>query len=315
MMSRIVASTLGFVAGVAALIMLQSDRLFAELSQAAAAHLGRPDTAAALAAPWTRLAWTLSVSIALFAVVTLLALLVAGAIETLSVRARLAALRHDPVIAGRWNPADWRSAFAGTAIADRAEIVIAAIVPGSGADRRIITDTALLAGLDRIWLKRLTMTPAIVPLPPLLLGVGATLALLGGDFWQITLAAGTASWLVVRAIYFLVSSALGVFVSLSLAAATAAIRPLTSTSVVEALPARAAGEAEPEAVSQRDLPNSEALAAAFAAALAEPLARLAQATERLSADPVQQRSQTIDAALAEIRAGIERLLAAAPDAG
>jgi hypothetical protein len=65
-------------------------------------------------------------------------------------------------------------------------------------------------------------------------------------------------------------------------------------------------------------PESEAIARNVAEMLAEPLERLADAAERLGAawSPSSGRptdpSLTVDTALAEVRAGIERLLAAAP---
>ena len=139
-----------------------------------------PNTGAALSLPLARLAWTITVAITLFAAITLLAASIGGWIEAMSARRRINALRHDPGLSGRWSAADWRAAFAHTSIANRAEAIVAAFSSsgsGPGTERRVVTDLTLLTDLDAVWLDRLTFRRMITPIPMLLLGVGGTLAL------------------------------------------------------------------------------------------------------------------------------------------
>jgi predicted transcriptional regulator len=92
----------------------------------------------------------------------------------------------------------------------------------------------------------------------------------------------------------------------AVAAATAVVRPLNSIPVFA--PVFAAGS---PAASTGPV-DAASFAMALERALAGPLDRLAEAADRLgSASAGPSREQTIDAALAEIRAGIERLLDAA----
>ena len=72
---------------------------------------------------------------------------------------------------------------------------------------------------------------------------------------------------------------------------------------------QASSQATPATLTGAPAIDSKSLAAALAQALSGPLGRLAEATEKLSAAGAPpSREQAIDAALAEIRAGIERLL-------
>jgi len=362
MVPRIAAVVLGLIAGIAAILVLALNW------DAAVAWLGvgKPNLVAALGSPLTRLAWIIAVSASVFAAVALLIALAAGFVETLVARARIDALRHDPGMVGRWNAADWRAAFAHTAVSDRAEAIVAALLPaslfGSGpSERRVFADPSLLVDLGRIWLDRMTLGQTITPLPALLLGVGGAAALFryasGESGWEMALAAGVSGWLFIRAAHYLVRLILGPAVELAVSAATAAVRPLTSALSLEliaqhreapaALPAPAAVLVEPprdtgtavvgigESLSQQlerlasaadrmssagsglagQLSEQIAAIAARAgeaggAAAAQPLAAIADGIR----NAVQQREQAIEAALAQVRAGIEELLAAPPPA-
>lgn len=358
MMPRIAAVTLGLIAGVAAILVLALDW------NTAVAWLGiqKPNILAALADPLPRLAWIIVVSVAVFATIALLIALAAGFVETLVARSRIDALRHDPVLAGRWNAADWRSAFAHTAVAERAEAIVAALLPMANAnegagDRRVFADPALLVDLDRIWLDRMTLSRTLAPLPGLLLGVGGALALLryasGEAGWEVALAAGVSGWLFVGALHYLVRLILGPAVELAVRAATAAVRPLTPTLSLELIAQRpwerrpvaasptvivealqyepgtamaALGNALPPLIERlteaadRLGGAGAGLAGQLAQQIAEIAARAGEAGGAAAAAPlagiaesirgaVQQREQAIETALAEVRAGIEALLA------
>jgi hypothetical protein len=294
MMPRILAVTVGLIAGLAAFLILALDW------QAVLAAVGvdRPGMAAAQASDLPRLTWAICGGVTLFAVAALAVVLVIGLAETSAARRAINALRHDPALADSWNLADWRAAFARTAIADRAEAMIAAINP-PGSVRRVAVDTQLLVGLDEVWLDRLTLKRTVAPLAFLVVGLGAAAALftyVDGDPWAAVLAAGMSGWVIIYAAQYLARMALSPAVTAAVDAATAAIRPLTAFQAVEGGPA-------PAPAVQPDLP------AAVAEAIAAPVSRLADAADRLAASAKQpSREQTIEAALADIRAGIERLL-------
>jgi hypothetical protein len=311
MQPRIAAVILGLIAGIAvffALIFSWSDML----------ALLRLDHAALFAgmAGAGKAAWAISVGVAAFAVIASLAALVAGIIETTRLRRRIDELRLDPLVAGKWNAADWRAAFAPTAIADQAEAMIAIVPVAEGEERRVVVDAPLLLGLNRIWLDRLTFAWTIGPLPLIVLALAGTLALFahGADGkWDAALAAGTASAFVIALVQYLVRAALTPLVDTAVAAATAVIRPLISLHAAEAHrpPVRAA-EPGPKRIEQEE---AEIIAAALSNVIWEPLARLADTVEKLTSvtgEPVTitspPRDQEIEAAMVEIRAGIEKLL-------
>jgi hypothetical protein len=216
-------------------------------------------------------------------------------------------LRLDPALAGRWNAADWRAAFAPTAIADQAEAMIAILPVEKDDPRRVVVDVPLLLGLNRIWLDRLTLAWTIDPLPAILLGLAATLALVAydsGDKWDAALAAGTLGWFVIGLVRYLVRAALAPLVDSAVASATAAIRPLSSIHALEAH--RQIAQAPGKRIEQEE---AEIIAAALSNVIWEPLGRLADATERLTGVTTPMtRDQEIETALAGVRAGIERLL-------
>lgn len=297
MTPRIIALTLGLVAGLVAFFILASDWT----SVLSAVGVDQVGIAAAKTGELPRLTWAISAGITIFAVFALIVVLIVGVLETSRARQAINALRHDPSLADSWNIADWRSAFAETAIADRAEAMIAAINP-PGSIRRVAVDTQLLVGLDEVWLDRLTLKRTVAPLAPLVLGLSATAGLftyVDGDPWAVVLAAGASGWLLIRASQYLARLALSPAVTAAIDAATAAIRPLTAIQTIEGdLPVSTAAPIE-----------TAELAASVAEALFEPMARLSDAADRLSAAArPQSREQTIEAALADIRAGIERLL-------
>ena len=291
MVPRIAAATLGLIAGVAAVLVLALDW------STAVAWLGieKPAILAALAAPLPRLAWIIVLSISVFATVALLIALAAGFVETLVARSRIDALRHDPMLVGRWNATDWRAAFAHTAVAERAEAIVAALLPTINAadgvsDRRVFADPALLVDLDRVWLDRMALSRTISPLPPLLLGVGGALALFhyvsGEPGWEVALAAGVSGWLYVGALRYFVLLILGPAVELVVRAATAAVRPLTSTLSLELIAARV-GQRAPgtPTVIVETLPPEQAgtAVAALGTALPPLIERLGDAADRLGA--------------------------------
>ncbi len=305
MTSRIFAVIFGIIAGLAALafLILDWDAVLSVASHGAAPLAG------ALAPTPARLAWGATLVASAFAIAALLGALAAGLAETLSTLSRIRALRHDPALAGRWNAADWRAMFAHTTVADRAETMIAATSPmNDGEERRVVVDAQLLLGLGRIWLDRLTLNWSLAPLPPILLAIGTTLALVAyaaGDAWAGALAAGFAGWAIVTVTRYAVAVILMPFVASAVAAVTAAIRPLTT---IQALETAAARDGAKQAATVID---AQAIATALADAVEEPLSRLADAADRLGKAAAPAGTDSIDEAMAEIRAGIERLLAVA----
>ena len=311
MKARTIGLAVGTVAGVAVFVALA----FA-LSQAAG-PLGfdRLGIAAPLAERPARLAWALSAAVVLFAAIALLVATIAGLVETGRVRRRIDALRHDVARADRWNAADWRAAFAETSVADQAEAMIAVIPVDKSEGRRVVVDTPILLGLGRVWLDRLALSGVVAPLPPLLASFAATLALVAyasGERWDVAASAGAAGWFAVALARYLASLALRPAIEAAVAAATAAVRPLSSVQALEVT-----RSAEPQATPGGRIGHEEAeiIAAALSNVIWEPLGRLAEAAEKLTAaaEP-QSRDQTIASALAEIRAGIERLLGDKEDA-
>jgi hypothetical protein len=228
-----------------------------------------PDLGAALSLPSARFPWTISAAAEIFVAVTLLFAVIGGWTETVRTRGRINVLRYDPNLSGRWSAADWRAAFARTAIANRAEAIVAAISP-AGDERRVVTDLGLLSDLETVWLDRLIFRGMITPLPPLVLGFGATLALLrysaGEGGWETALAAGAGGWLAISLTYYIARLSMSPATQLTVDAAIAAMRPLT-------------------------------------AALSQPIATAGGA-------PSDDREVSIEIALNEVRASIERLLAA-----
>ncbi|MDB5394164.1 MAG: hypothetical protein JWM91_1670 [Rhodospirillales bacterium] len=307
MTSRSAPVILGLIAGIALFFVLKLDW------NAATAFLQANAVAASLSSPVSRLAWAISVGTAVFATVALLVALIGGAAEIAKARQQIDKLRHDPALADRWNAADWRAAFAHTAIADQAEAMIALAPVDKDEARRVVVDTPLLLGLNRIWLDRLTLTWTIAPLPAIVVGLAATLALFAyeaGDKWGAVLAAGTAGWFIIRLVQYLVRAALAPLVDSAVAGATAAVRPLSAARALD-LPRQIvppSGAAPAKRIEQEE---AEIIAAALSHVIWEPLGRLAEAAEKLSsAAAPQSRDQAIESALAEVRAGIEKLLAA-----
>jgi len=308
MQPRIAAVILGLIAGIAVFFALT----FSWSGTLAALGL---DHAALLAgvAGSAKAAWALSGGIAVFAVIASLAALVGGIVETTRLRRRIDELRLDPLVAGKWNAADWRAAFAPTAIADQAEAMIAIMPVAEGEERRVVVDAPLLLGLNRIWLDRLTLSQTIRPLLLIVLALAGTLALFahGADGkWDAALAAGTAGGFAIVLFQYLARAALTPLVDGAIAAATAVIRPLISVHAAEA-------KHPPIAASAKRIEQEEAeiIAAALSNVIWEPLTRLADTVERLtsvSGEPAAitspPRDQEIEAAMVEIRAGIEKLL-------
>ena len=307
MTSRMAAVILGLIAGIAAFFILAlnwaGSLSFLQLSHAA--------LLAGVTGGAAKAAWAISGGIIAFAAVASLVALIAGMAETAKLRARIDELRLDPDLAGKWNAADWRAAFAPTAIADQAEAMIAIIPVEKNEERRVVVDAPLLLGLNRIWLDRLTLAWTIGPLPPIVFGLGATLALFAyeaGGKWDAALAAGSAGWFAITLIQYLVRAGLSPLVDSAVAAATAAIRPLSSVHALEAQRQilQAPTPTAPKRIEQEE---AEIIAAALSNVIWEPLKRLADASEKLtSAATPPSRDQEIEAAMAEIRAGIESLL-------
>jgi hypothetical protein len=307
MTSRMAAVILGLIAGIAAFFTLALNWT----NSLSSLQLGHAALLAGVTGGAAKAAWTISGGITVFATVTLLVVLITGMAETAKLRARIDALRLDPDLAGKWNAADWRAAFSPTAIADQAEAMIAIIPVEKNEERRVVVDAPLLLGLSRIWLDRLTLAWTIGPLPLIVLGLGATLALFAHESdgkWAAALAAGAAGWFVITLIQYLVRAALSPRVDSAVAAATAAIRPLSSVHALEAHRqiSQAPTSATPKRIEQEE---AEIIAAALSNVIWEPLKRLADASEKLtSAATPPSRDQEIEAAMAEIRAGIESLL-------
>jgi hypothetical protein len=307
MTSRIAAVILGLIAGIAAFFTLAlnwADSLsFLQLGHVAL--LTGPIGGAAMTA------WSISGGIIAFTTVASLVVLITGMAETARLRTRIDGLRLDPDLAGKWNAADWRAAFAPTAIADQAEAMIAILPVEKNEERRVVVDAPLLLGLSRIWLDRLTLAWTIGPLPLIVLGLGATLALFAhgsGGRWDTALAAGAVGWFAITLVQYLVRAVLSPRVDSAVAAATAAIRPLSSVHALEAHRQISQGSASalPKRIEQEE---AEIIAAALSNVIWEPLKRLADASEKLTnAATPPSRDQEIEAAMAEIRAGIESLL-------
>jgi hypothetical protein len=312
MTSRMAAVILGLIAGIAVFFTLT-------LSWSEAVSTFWPEHTAPLAGvdSAAKFAWAISGGVAAFAVAASLVALIGGMAETAKLRARIDELRLDPELTGKWNAADWRAAFAPTAIADQAEAMIAIVPVEQGEERRVVVDAPLLLELNRIWLDRLTLAWTIGPLPLIVLALAGTLALFahGADGkWDAALAAGTASGFAIMLVQYLVRVALSPLVDAAVAAATAAIRPLIS---VHALEAHRPAEQAPVVVATKRIEHEEAeiIAAALSNVIWEPLTRLADSVERLTSatgEPAAitppPRDQEIEAAMVEIRAGIEKLL-------
>jgi len=308
MQPRIAAVILGLIAGIAVFLALT----FGWSGMLAALRL---DHAALLAGVGgsAQAAWAVSAGISAFAVVASLAALVVGIVETTRLRRRIDELRLDPQVAGKWNAADWRAAFAPTAIADQAEAMIAIVPVAAGEERRVVVDAPLLLGLGRLWLDRLTLAGTIGPLPPVVLALAGTLALFahGADGkWDAALAAGAAGGLAILAVQYLVRAVLTPLVDAAVAAATSVIRPLISVHAAEAHHSPVVSP-----VKRIEQEEAEIIAAALSNVIWEPLTRLAETVERLSSvagEPAAiaslPRDQEIEAAMVEIRAGIEKLL-------
>jgi len=301
--SRIAAGTIGLIAGIAIFLALRLDWA----ATIAAFDLQRSHLFTLLTGPLPRLAWAIAAGLSVFGVSASLVALIGGAGETARARARLRALRLDPILAGSWNAADWRIAFAPTAVADQAEAMIALLPIENGGERRVVVDTHLLTGLGALWLERLTLNRTIAPLPALAAAQGIVLASIdaaSAGQWELDLAAGATGWLLIAASAYITRIVLAPLVGATVDAATAVIRPLTS---MQTFMNGAPGAGPPATAS-----GEVAFATALERALSGPLDRLAEAADRLAnAGAGPSREQTIDAALAEIRAGIERLLDAA----
>ncbi len=306
MTSRIAAAIFGLIAGIVVFFTVT----FNFIDAAAFLHADHVGIVTASVSGLTRAAWAISGGITAFVVMASLVALFTGMAETAKVRARIDELRLDPALAGRWNAADWRAAFAPTAIADQAEAMVAILPVEKDDARRVVVDVPLLLGLNRIWLDRLTLAWTIEPLPMILLGLAATLALVAyesGDKWDAVLAAGTAGWFTIGLVRYLVRIALAPLVDSAVASATAAIRPLSSIHALQAHGQIAQAPAPGKRIEQEE---AEIIAAALSNVIWEPLVRLADATERLTGvvTPPMTRDQEIESALAGVRAGIERLL-------
>ena len=324
MTSRVAATIVGLMAGIAAALMT--------LSQWNALIAGVRADSPAWAEPVSRLAWVVAISVCAFALVALLIAGIATLIEAWRAHIHIERLRHDPMLEG-WKAEDWRAAFAGTAAADHAEAVISAIMPGAGQEedtnRRVFADPALLLSLENIWLDRGTLTATINPLPNIVLATGALLALLRyantGAGWEIALAAGIAGWTAIVLARYVVRALLTPAIELAVRSATAAIRPLTPALALDIAmkrfaPVQGLQTTGTEIAAAR--PDTDAMAAALRSALAEPLMRIAEAADRLNGadgphtghltirrEEISTRpSINIEAALAEIRMGIEQLL-------
>jgi hypothetical protein len=306
MTSRIFAIAVGIIAGLAALSLMILDWDI----PLSLARQGPPFLAAALAPAPAHFAWIATLTVAAFTIGALLTALIAGLVETVTTLSRINRLRLDPALTEHWNAADWRSIFARTTVADRAEMIIAATPVTDGEGRRLVVDAHLLLGLARTWRERLTLSWSLTPLAAILLGLGALAALTSyaaGEDWSGALAAGLAGWLAVTIARYVVGVLLMPFVSSAVAGATAAIRPVTTIRTLETQTLEAATAAPAAAATPID---AQIIGTALADAIREPLSRLADATDRLgrAANP-EPSLDSIDDALAEIRAGIERLLA------
>jgi hypothetical protein len=302
--SRIAAVTTGLIAAIAIFLALRLNWP----ATIGVFHLQGSHLVTLLTGPLPRLAWSTAAGLSIFGILVSLIALFGGVMETTRARTGLTALRLDPTLMGSWNAADWRAAFTPTAVADRAEAMIALLPVENGSERRVVVDTHLLTGLAPLWLNRSTLSNLVAPLPALCAAQGIILALIdyaSAGQWQLDLAAGAAGWLLITAAHYLARILLAPMIGAAVEAATAVIRPLTSVQSFAATPIAAA------AVPAAGI-DAGGIAAALERALSGPLNRLAEAAEQLgNAGAGPSREQTIDAALAEIRAGIERLLDAA----
>jgi hypothetical protein len=272
MASRILAPTLGVIAGAAVAAFCRFDWNDA----LALAPITAPSTAAALWLPINRAAWAVAATVVAFAIVAQATALVGGILETILARGRIAALAPD------WNAVFVRTSIAWAASGGR---------PGQIGWR-------FQPRLEQIWLDQLTIGGLTGPLAMLTLAACAALALfsdISGAGWEIAFAAGVCGWLSISLARYLAGVALSPFVAGTVAAMAEAVR----TAAAPAAPVNPS-------------PDAGAIARDLADLLAEPLERLADAADRMgSAEPPRERA--IDAALADIRAGIERLLAASPN--
>ncbi len=298
MTSRIAAVTIGLIAAIAIFLGLRLNWP----ATIALFHLQGSHLVTTLTGLLPRLAWSMAAGLSVFGMLASLVALIGGIVETTRARARLTVLRLDPALAGSWNAADWRAVFASTAVADRAEAMIALRPVENGSERRVVVDTHLLTGLAPLWLNRSTLSGTVAPLPAICAAQGIMLALIdyaSAGRWELDLAAGATGWLLITAAYYLARTVLAPMIGAAMEAATAAVRPLTSVQSSAAAPIAATAASM----------DTGTIAAALERALSAPLNRLTEAAERLSnASAGPSREQTIDAALAEIRAGIERLL-------
>jgi hypothetical protein len=276
MASRILAPTFGVIAGV----VVAGFCLYAWNDALALARVTAPAMVAPLSLPLNRAAWAIAGAIGAFAVVAQATALAAGILETILTRRRIAALAPD-----------WQAVFAGASIAR------AAATPGGRQDKAGWRPSPRL---ESIWLDELSIARLTAPLATLALAAGGLLALfsdISGTGWEMALAAGLCGWLLISLARYLAVVVLSPLVASTITAIAEAVRTAAAP----------AARVNPS-------PDPEAIARELADILAEPLERLADAADRLgSAEPPPSRERPIDAALADIRAGIERLLAASPN--
>ncbi len=278
MTTRVLAVMFGIIAGIGTAAGFYFD--WGEI--VALLPIGPPDTVAALSIRGNRLACAIAGTATAFATVALLTAVAGGIIETGKARRKIAALRDDTANV----PTELDTILAGTAVA------------AAGAADAM---PALLA-LEHSWLERLTLRQLTAPLPALVLAADGVLALFGdisGTGWDIALAAGLCGWLAIGLARYLAAIVVGPLVGATFEMLRLAqmLRPALISS--PAIPAPGASF------------DAGAVARDLADLLAEPLERLADAADRLgSVEAAPFREQSVDAALAEIRQGIERLLAA-----
>jgi hypothetical protein len=299
MISRVLAIILGVIAGVAVLAAC----CFAWGEIVALAPTGSADVAAALWVPVNHLAWAMTCAVGLFAVVALATAVAGGIVETNLVRRRVAEARIDSAGLDRANAPDWRAIFAETAIAG-----LAAAIPESTP-----YDPSTLLALETVWRDRLTLSRTIAPLPAIVLACDAALAIFGviaGTGWELALAAGASGWFVVSLARYLAVLGLSPLIAWTMGET---VPPMRATGAPRAIfqPAINQGAPKQPILSPAATPlDAGAIARDIAEMLADPIERLADAASRLgSPTPAASREQAVDSALAEIRAGIERLLA------
>jgi hypothetical protein len=329
MTTRILALILGLIAGAVVLAIC----IFVWSDAVAVAPIHAPDLVAALSVPANRVAWAVAAVAAACAVAALFTGLVGGIAETLIAARRIGALQAGPTLAGWSCAGDWRTVFDSTAIAVAAgPILEAAVIPREG--RAAGVDSISLLALGRLWLDRLTFRRAIRPLPLLVLSADIMLALisdLSGTGWELALAAGVAGWFLISLARYVTFLVLSPFIERTVAATLSATRQAMDAPASDIVAPRGFGQAAATQPSMNQpltgpLPTApvgavaaeaEAIARTVAEILAEPLERLAAAAEKMgSAAPPQEQTtdpeSTVDTAMAEVRAGIERLLAASP---